>query len=102
MYTEANAAFIYYTELNGYGDLEATLGTVSFSAKGKNRAEKQQQLAEELQPLKGDRVWFVLRADPTVEQEILQYLDRLGEQQDSFHQTGASAYLYTLDDNAAS
>lgn len=98
VYTEANAAFIYYTELNGDADLDPTLGTVSFAAKSK-LAEKQQQLAEELQPLEGDRVWFVLRADPTVEQEILQYLDRIGEQQSSFHQTGASAYLYNLNTN---
>lgn len=101
VYTEANAAFIYYAKLNGYANLDATHGTVSFAAKGK-LAEKQQQLAEELQPLEGDRVWFVLRADPIVEREILQYLDRLGQQQDSFHQTGASAYLYNLNNKTAS
>ena len=96
VYTEANAAFIYYARLNDYPNLNYTLGTVSFSAKGES-SEKDRQLATELQSLKGDRVWFVLRADPPAELAILQYLNRIGQQQDSFQRTGAAAYLYHLD-----
>ena len=101
IYTEANAAFIYYTKLNDYPDLNYTQGNVSFSAKGES-LEKYQQLAKELQPLKGDRVWFILRADPPAELAILQYLNRIGQQQDSFRQTGAAAYLYNLNSKALS
>ena len=101
VYTEANAAFIYYTKLNDYPDLNYTQGTVSFSAKGES-SEKYQQLATELQPLRGDRVWFILRADPPAELTILQYLNRIGQQRDSFHQTGATAYLYNLNSKSSS
>lgn len=96
IYTEGNAASVYYTKLNGYDNLDITYGTTSFALKGKTLLEKQQQLGAELQHLKGDRVWFILRADSPVEREILQYLDRIGQRQDSFRQTGASAYLYIL------
>ena len=96
VYTEGNAASLYYTKLNNYLNLDITYGSTSFARKGETLAEKHQQLATELQPLKGHRVWFVLRADPPEEREILQYLDRIGQRQDSFQQTGASAYLYAL------
>lgn len=96
VYAEANPAFVYYLKIYDYSDLHYTYGTTNFSAEGKELSEKYQQLAKELQPLRGHRVWFVLRADRPEELEILQYLDRIGQQKDSFQQTGASAYLYIL------
>jgi hypothetical protein len=96
VYVEGNQAFTYYLQLKGYSDLNYIYGTSDFSSKGKELPEKYRSLAKDLQPLKGDRVWFILRADSPEELEILQYLDRIGQKQESFAQTGASAYLYDL------
>ena len=96
VYVEGNQAFTYYLQLKGYSDLDYIYGTTDFSAKGKQLPEKYRQLAKELQPLKGDRVWFILRVDSPEELEILQYLDRIGQKKKSFSQTGASVYLYDL------
>lgn len=96
VYAEGNRAFLYYSKLKGYDKLNYTYGTTSFSYKGKKLSDKQRELAEDLQPLLGQRVWFILRADPQPEQEIIEYLDHNGKKQDYFPQTGASAYLYEL------
>ncbi|MGB5633861.1 MAG: hypothetical protein WBM44_26145 [Waterburya sp.] len=93
---EGNRAFVYYLKLKGYANLDYTYGTTNFSSKGKKLPDKQRELAADLQPLRGHRVWFILRADPPEELEILQYLDQAGQRKDYFPQTGASAYLYDL------
>ena len=96
VYVEGNQAFTYYLQLKGYSDLDYIYGTSDFSSKGKELPEKYRSLAKDLQPLKGDRVWFILRTDSPEELEILQYLDRIGQKKEFFAQTGASAYLYKL------
>ncbi len=95
VYAESNQAFLYYMKLKNYGNLDYTLGTVNF-ATDDSKQDLQRNLGKELQPLKGHRVWFILRANPAEELAIIQYLDRIGQSRDSFHQTGASAYLYNL------
>lgn len=96
VYDEGNQAFLYYIKLKGYDHLDYTHGTSNFDDKKKKLADKHSQLAEDLQPLIGHQVWFILRADSTAEQEIIEYLDRNGQRKDYFPQTGASAYLYQL------
>lgn len=96
VYAEANQAVIYYAALNDYTDLDYTYGTTSFSAKGKKLSDKLDELAQDLQPLQGHQVWFILRADSAAEMEFLEYLDRVGTRKDYFRQPGASAYLYDL------
>lgn len=95
VYAEGNLAFNYYMKLKKYSNLDYTLGTVNFDSDD-NKQDLQQDLGKELQPLKGRRVWFILRANAEKKAEIIEYLDRIGQKRDSFHQTGASAYLYTL------
>lgn len=96
------AAFIYYTEQRDYSDLEYVVGKINFSDKVSNKrrtlSDKWQEFATDLEPLIGEsRVWFILREEPSFEPEVLQYLNRVGQQLDSFQQPGASAYLYKLE-----
>ena len=95
VYAEGNLAFTYYMRLKKYQNLDYTLGTVNFDS-DEPKQDLQQDLGKELQPLRGRRVWFILRANSEKESEIIEYLDRIGQKRDSFHQTGASAYLYLL------
>ena len=96
VYEPGKRAFDYYLNLKGYSNLDYTYGTTNFSTKGKKSLDKQRELTTDLQPLKGHRVWFILRADTSEELEISQYLDQAGQRKDYFPQTGASAYLYKL------
>jgi hypothetical protein len=95
VYAEGNLAFNYYLNLKKYKNLDYTLGTVNFDSEDP-KEDLQQDLGKELQPLRGQRVWFILRANDEKTAEIIEYLDRIGQKRDSFHQTGASAYLYIL------
>jgi hypothetical protein len=95
VYAEGNLAFNYYMKLKKYRNLDYTLGTVNFDSEDPKQY-LQQELGIELQPLRGHRVWFILRANDEKTAEIIEYLDRIGQKRDSFHQTGASAYLYIL------
>jgi hypothetical protein len=95
VYAEGNLAFTYYMKLKKYRNLDYTLGTVNFDS-DEPKQDLQQDLGKELQPLRGRRVWFILRANSEKESEIIEYLDRIGQKRDSFQQTGASAYLYLL------
>ena len=96
VYEPGKRAFDYYLNLKGYGNLDYTYGTTNFSSKGKKSLDKQRELTADLQPLRGHRVWFILRADPPEELEISQYLEQAGHRKDYFPQPGASAYLYKL------
>ena len=96
VYEPGNRAFAYYLSLHGYENLDYTYGTINFVHKKKTLSDKQRELAADLQPLQGYPVWFVLRADPVEESEIVQYLDQVGHRKDYFPQTGASAYLYDV------
>jgi hypothetical protein len=96
VYVESNQAFLYYNRLKNYDQLDYTLGTVNFDNDEENKQDLQQDLGQELQPLKGHRVWFILRANPDNELAIIEYLDRIGQKQDSLPQKGASGYLYRL------
>ncbi|MEO1672977.1 MAG: glycosyltransferase family 39 protein [Cyanobacteria bacterium J06631_2] len=97
VYTEGVPAFNYYLKLKGYQDLDYVYGKVRYAYNDDPLEERHQKLAQDLQSLKGRRVWFILRAKGTEKEEILQGLDRVGQLQDSFIQTGASAHLYQLD-----
>ena len=96
IYEEGIQAFTYYVQLKNYSDLDYIYGTANFSSKEQKLSAKLRELSEDLQPLKEHRVWFILRADRPEELEILRYLDQIGQQQDAYKDTGASAYLYDL------
>ncbi|MDJ0569602.1 MAG: glycosyltransferase family 39 protein [Pleurocapsa sp. MO_192.B19] len=97
VYNRAIAAFTYYVEQRGYSDLDYITGAINFSNKDRNLSEKWQALNMEIKPFQGiSRVWFILREDHSEELEILQYLNQIGQQIDSFPQPGASAYLYNF------
>jgi Dolichyl-phosphate-mannose-protein mannosyltransferase len=96
VYAESNLAFTYYLKLKNYGNLDYTLGTVNFDNDDASKEDLQEILGKELQPLRGRRVWFIIRANPDEASAIIEYLDRLGQKSDSFQQTGASAYLYVF------
>lgn len=96
VYEEGSQAFTYYVQLKNYSDLDYIYGTVNFSSKEQTLSAKLRELSQDLQELKNRPVWFILRADPPEELEILRYLDRIGQQQDAYKHTGASAYLYDL------
>lgn len=96
VYAESSQAFLYYNRLKNYDRLDYTLGTVNFDSEEEDKQDLQQDLGRELQPLKGHRVWFILRANPDNELAIIEYLDRIGQKQDSLPQKGASGYLYLL------
>ncbi|MEM6611869.1 MAG: glycosyltransferase family 39 protein [Cyanobacteria bacterium P01_C01_bin.72] len=97
VYTEGIPAFDYYLQLKGYQNLDYVYGKVRYAYNDDPLAEKHKKLAQDLQSLQGRRVWFILRAKGTEKDEILQGIDRVGQRQDSFIQTGASAHLYQLD-----
>jgi hypothetical protein len=96
VYMESDQAFLYYSRLNNYDHLDYTLGKVNFDSEEEDKQDLQQDLGKELQPLKGHRVWFILRANPDNELAIIEYLDRIGQKQDFLPQKGASGYLYLL------
>ncbi|WP_019504324.1 glycosyltransferase family 39 protein [Pleurocapsa sp. PCC 7319] len=101
VYSRGYTAFLYYTEQKDYSGLDYIRGTINFSDKVSNKtrslSDKWQEFAMELKPLIGEsRVWFILREDQSFEAEVLQYLNQVGQQLDSFQKTGASAYLYEL------
>ena len=95
VYAGAVQAFAYYVDLKGYSDLNYTNGLANFSQKG-NIEETRSQFATEIEPLTGDRVWFVFRAEAEEELAARVYLNTVGQQLDSIQQPGASAYLYQL------
>ena len=95
VYAGAVQAFAYYVDLKDYSDLNYTNGSANFSQKG-DIEEKRSQFAREIEPLTGDRVWFVFRAEVEEESAAREYLDLIGQQLDSVRQPGASAYLYRL------
>jgi Dolichyl-phosphate-mannose-protein mannosyltransferase len=96
VYAESNLAFTYYLKLKNYSNLDYTLGTVNFDNDDASKEDLQEILGQELQPLRGRRVWLIIRANPDEASAIIEYLDRLGQKNDSFQQTGASAYLYVF------
>ena len=95
VYAGAIQAFTYYVELKDYSDLDYVYGSANFSQKG-SIDEKRSEFASEIEPLRGNRVWFVFRAETDEELAALNYLDLVGQRIDSFLQPGASAYLYQL------
>ena len=94
VYAGAVQAFAYYVDLKDYSDLNYTNGSANFSQKGD--IETRSQFATEIEPLTGDRVWFVFRAEAEEELTAKEYLDLVGQELDSIQQLGASAYLYRL------
>ncbi|MGL5835071.1 MAG: glycosyltransferase family 39 protein [Waterburya sp.] len=97
VYKESDQAFLYYSRLNNYDHLNYTLGEVNFDREEEEKQNLQQDLGKELQPLKGHRVWFIIRANPDNELAIIEYLDRIGQRQESLQQQGASGHLYFLE-----
>ena len=95
VYAGAVQAFAYYVDLKDYSDLNYINGSANFSPKG-DLEETRSQFATEIEPLTGNRVWFVFRAEAEEESAAKEYLDTVGQQLDSIQQPGASAYLYQL------
>ena len=95
VYAGAVQAFTYYVDLKDYSDLNYINGSANFSQKG-SIEETRSQFATEIEPLIGDRVWFVFRAEDEEESAAREYLDSIGRELDSIQQPGASAYLYQL------
>ena len=95
VYAGAVQTFTYYVDLKDYSDLNYINGSANFSQKGSIQ-ETRSQFATEIEPLTGNRVWFVFRAEESEELAAREYLDTIGKQLDSFRQPGASAYLYQL------
>ncbi|NJL53451.1 MAG: hypothetical protein HC930_17120 [Hydrococcus sp. SU_1_0] len=96
VYEEANLAFTYYRKLKNYSNLDYTLGTVNFDNDDASKEDLQETLGQDLQPLRGRRVWFIIRANPEEASAIIEYLDLHGQKRDSYQQTGAAAYLHVL------
>ena len=94
VYAGAVQAFAYYVDLKDYSDLNYINGSANFSQKGD--IETRSQFATEIEPLTGDRVWFVFRAEVEEESAAKEYLDLIGQDLDSIQKPGASAYLYQL------
>ena len=94
VYAGAVQAFAYYVDLKDYSDLNYINGSANFSQKGD--IETRSQFAREIEPLTGDRVWFVFRAEVEEESAAKEYLDLIGQDLDSIQKPGASAYLYQL------
>ena len=81
--------------MKDYSDFDSIDGSANFSQKG-DLDQKQSQFATEIEPLTGDRFWFVFRGSAEEESAAREYLDLVGQELDSIQQAGASAYLYRL------